>query len=110
MVHVEGESLAIGIAMTVVDACVEDCAAHQFTSLYSISWRKKAPKSGIIDFAVRYVNDHTLFYSTTRVWDVCMCVHMEEGAYARSCQVAKAGDFQLFARLRNLSHLLDFLC
>ena len=50
------------------------------------------------------------FYSTTRVWDVCMCVHMEEGVYERSCQVAKAGDFQLFARLRNLSHLSDFLC
>ena len=66
LVHVDGASSGTGVATTVVDASVEECAAHEYSSLYSRSWKKLASQSGFSQLKTRFVNNNTLYYITTR--------------------------------------------
>jgi hypothetical protein len=66
LVHVDGESSGTGVATTVVDASVEECAAYEITSLNSRNEMKKAKMNGITTMKVVNVNPHTLYYITTR--------------------------------------------
>ncbi|GMI45735.1 hypothetical protein TrCOL_g13458, partial [Triparma columacea] len=63
--HIEGESLGTCLARTVVDASIEECTAHQYY-LDSRMLRNTARERGIVDFMVEKVNDHTLYYFSTR--------------------------------------------
>ncbi|GMI43693.1 hypothetical protein TrCOL_g6405 [Triparma columacea] len=65
LVHVDGASSGTGFATTVLDASVEECAANEFY-LDSREFKKGAKERGITDYHVKNVNDHTLYYITTR--------------------------------------------
>ncbi|GMI44875.1 hypothetical protein TrCOL_g12708 [Triparma columacea] len=65
-VHVDGESLGSGVAVTVVDASVEECAAHAIMNLNSREKMNNLRKYGIVEMTVKKVNDHSLYYFTTR--------------------------------------------
>uniref|UniRef100_A0A7S2QVG9 Protein kinase domain-containing protein n=1 Tax=Triparma pacifica TaxID=91992 RepID=A0A7S2QVG9_9STRA len=65
LVQLDGESLVTGIATTVVDASVEECAAFQYF-LDSREHKKKSEERKILEQQIRHVNSHTLYYSTTR--------------------------------------------
>ncbi|GMI23828.1 hypothetical protein TrCOL_g8666 [Triparma columacea] len=66
LVHVDGASLCTGVATTVVDASVEECAANEIIGLNSRDEMKKAKMNGITTMKVVNVNLHTLYYITTR--------------------------------------------
>jgi len=66
LVHLDGESLVTGVVTTVVDTSVEECAANEFCSLYSRKFKRSARDRGITDFTVKCINDHSLYYLTTR--------------------------------------------
>jgi len=66
LVHLDGESLVAGVATTVLDASVEDCASYEFCSLDSRQHKRSARDQGITDMAVKRINDHSLYYLTTR--------------------------------------------
>jgi len=65
-VHLDGESLVAGVATTTVDASVEECASYEFCSLYSRKFKRSARDRGITDMTVKRINDHSLYYLTTR--------------------------------------------
>ena len=66
LVHNDGESLVTGVATTVVDASAEDCAASKFSSMYARSMSKQAKEKNITDHTTIRINDHSLYYLTTR--------------------------------------------
>jgi hypothetical protein len=66
LVHVDGASSGTAFANTVVDASVEECAAYEYSSLYSRGWKNLASQSGFSQVNTRFVNNHTLYYVTTR--------------------------------------------
>jgi len=65
LVHVNGASSGTGVATTVVDASVEECAARELF-LDSREFRKTSKERGITEYHVKNVNDHTFYYITTR--------------------------------------------
>lgn len=65
-VHVDRESLVTGLTTTIVDATVEECAAREFTGTYSRSYQRLAQGRGITEWHNVFINDHSLYWFTTR--------------------------------------------
>jgi hypothetical protein len=66
LVHIDRTSIATGFATTVVDASVEECAAHAFSKLGNREHKRVRQKQGISFLKVINVNPHTLHFATTR--------------------------------------------
>jgi len=65
-VHLDNESLATAIGKTVVDASVEECAAHEISRLSSRKNRLNSASRGLTKIFTEKINDHSLYYFTTR--------------------------------------------
>mmetsp|Transcript_14619 Transcript_14619/g.29983 ORF Transcript_14619/g.29983 Transcript_14619/m.29983 type:complete len:1930 (-) Transcript_14619:32-5821(-) len=64
-VHIDGESLVTGKAMTVVDASAEQCAAFEY-NMSSREALKYNTESGIYDVTFNEINEHAAHYFSTR--------------------------------------------
>ena len=65
LVHVDGASHGTGVATTVVDACVEECAAYEFY-MDSREFKRTSKGRGVAKYNVKHVSDHTFYYFLTR--------------------------------------------
>lgn len=66
LVHTDGENLVSALATTIVDASADACCVEEFSSLYSREFNRSLEGIGIIDATVIHINDHSLYYLTTR--------------------------------------------
>jgi hypothetical protein len=64
--HMDEESAETGVANTVVDASIEECAAYEFQSLYSKWWKHSSKDKGIIQLEHKKNSDHCVYYFTAR--------------------------------------------
>mmetsp|Transcript_7756 Transcript_7756/g.15576 ORF Transcript_7756/g.15576 Transcript_7756/m.15576 type:complete len:771 (+) Transcript_7756:890-3202(+) len=64
LVHLDGESLATGLATTIVEASVEDCAAYAVLQYNSRDAKRRLKH--ILKATVEKINDHSHNYISTR--------------------------------------------
>jgi hypothetical protein len=62
----DGDSQPFAIATTTVDASVYECAAHAIVDLNSRYAIKTLKQYGIVDFTVKNINNHSLYYFSTK--------------------------------------------
>jgi hypothetical protein len=65
-VHIDRTSLVTGVATSVCNANMEECASWVYTFIDSKEERSKIGQDGLVDYKVKHNSKHSLYFQTTR--------------------------------------------